>query len=67
MSEAVALPPPITIAALVYQDQMRIEFSNRVDIGWDLTTLTRLDDVLMFPALLFEMTLPEVYGGVALG
>jgi hypothetical protein len=46
---------------------MRIEFYNRVDVGWELTRLTRPDDALMFPALLFEMTLSEVYGGVALG
>jgi hypothetical protein len=52
--------------ALVYQDQMRVEFYNRVDTGWDMATLTRPADLLTFPALLFQMPLAEVYAGLAL-
>jgi Uma2 family endonuclease len=51
---------------LVYQDQMRIESWHRADSGWDLVTLTRARDRLGMPALLFEMTLAEVYAGVEL-
>lgn len=52
--------------ALVYQDQMRIELYDRVDIGWDPVTLTSPADRLFFPALLFEMPLSDVYAGIAL-
>lgn len=51
--------------ALVYQDQMRVECYHRTDLGWDLITLTRPGDAMMFPALAFEMMLADVYGGIA--
>jgi Uma2 family endonuclease len=59
-------PQTLRHIALIYQDQMRVELYNRTDLGWELFTLTRPRDLLMFPALAFEMPLAEVYGGVAL-
>jgi Uma2 family endonuclease len=50
---------------LVYQDQMRVETYERVDTGWDLLTLSRPEQTLMFSALVFGMTLADVHGGVA--
>jgi Uma2 family endonuclease len=51
---------------LVYQDQMRVENYSRTDLGWELVTLTRPDDLLVFEALMFDMPLSDVYGGVVL-
>jgi len=58
--------PTLRQIVLVYQDQMRVECCERTDIGWELLTLTRPEQTLMFTALVFGMTLAEVYAGVAL-
>jgi Uma2 family endonuclease len=58
--------PTLRHIALVYQDQMRIESYDRTDIGWELVTLTRADDRLVFAARLFDMPLTDVYAGVVL-
>jgi len=58
--------PTLRHIALVYQDQIRVEVYDRVSDGWDLFTLTQPADLLRFAALLFEMTLADVYGGVTL-
>ena len=52
---------------LIYQDQMRVELYNRVASGWDLFTLTKPDDLLILPALLFELPLAALYAGVDAG
>ncbi len=49
---------------LVYQDQMRIETYHRTDPGWQAMTLIRPAESLEFPALVFGMTLADVYAGV---
>jgi Uma2 family endonuclease len=58
--------PTLRHIALVYQDQMRVECYSRTDTGWELRTVTRPDETMMFEALMFEMPLSDVYGGVTL-
>ncbi len=58
--------PTLRHIALVYQNEMRVENYQRSDSGWDLTTLTRPDQLLSFEALMFAMPLSDVYGGVEL-
>ena len=58
--------PTLRHIALVYQDQPRIEHYRRTDIGWELETLTGLNDRLQFDALAFEIVLETVYFGVAM-
>lgn len=58
--------PTLRQIVLVYQDQMRVESYERVDTGWDLLTLTRPENALHFGALVFDMTLSEIFAGVEL-
>jgi hypothetical protein len=45
---------------------MRVECYSRTDLGWDLVSLTRPSEDLMFASLLFTMKLSDVYDGVTL-
>lgn len=58
--------PTLRHIAVVYQDQARVEHYRRTEAGWDLETLTGLDDWLRFDAIAFEIALARVYFGVAI-
>ena len=56
--------PTLRHVALVYQDQMRVEHYRRTDLGWEFETLTHAEDILLFDALGFTITLDRIYFGV---
>jgi len=59
--------PTLRHIVLVYQDQMRAEHYRRGDVGWDLETLVKPEDCLVFEAVRFEMPLATAYFGVVTG
>jgi Uma2 family endonuclease len=58
--------PTLRHIALVYQDQMRVEHYRKTDLGWELETLTHVEDVLLLDALAFTISLETIYFGVEL-
>jgi Uma2 family endonuclease len=52
--------PTLRHIALVYQDQMRVEHYRKTDLGWELETLTHVED------LAFTISLETIYFGVEL-
>lgn len=56
--------PTLRHIVLVYQDQMRVEHYRRTDEGWSWETLTRLNDVLAFEAIGFQLPVGRIYFGV---
>lgn len=51
---------------LIYQDQRRVEWYVRADAAWEMRVLTRAEETIVLPELVFEIALAGIYAGVDL-